>query len=281
MRHEFHGGHPAREDYGPGSEAMVLTSYNYSRSAAGNAPRSLIPPEPAPYSHSRYSDQPMGWRTRAIGMGGTASVGLMIMLCLFVTWRVVHPVVAPPTLAVFDVSPPAAPPEPDVAVPEGPVQVEQAEQKPQVQEQPEPPEIIIPRLSPIAAAKPPPIEQAAAADPVLETTAPKSLVAPIAPRASDNAEMTWEGLLMAHLEKHRRYPAAARARREQGTVYVRFRMNRAGQVLWLRIDQSSGSTTLDRAALDTFRRAQPLPAIPDDKADELEIALPVEFFTRR
>jgi protein TonB len=75
--------------------------------------------------------------------------------------------------------------------------------------------------------------------------------------------------------------AIARARHEQGVTHVRFRMNRAGAVLSADILRSSGSATLDRAALDTLSCAQPLPAIPDDKPDPLELSGPVEFFIGR
>ncbi|WP_313440412.1 energy transducer TonB [Novosphingobium sp.] len=44
------------------------------------------------------------------------------------------------------------------------------------------------------------------------------------------------------------------------------------------LGRSSGSIFLDRAALETIRRAQPLPAIPEGKPDELELSVPVEFF---
>tara|TARA_R110000787_G_scaffold142105_1_gene255636 strand:+ start:3041 stop:3520 length:480 start_codon:yes stop_codon:yes gene_type:complete len=50
--------------------------------------------------------------------------------------------------------------------------------------------------------------------PVPETTAPKSIAA-----------QSWEAQLLAHLERYRRFPARARAARQQGTVYIRFTMN--------------------------------------------------------
>ena len=85
---------------------------------------------------------------------------------------------------------------------------------------------------------------------------------------------------MAHLEKYRRYPAAARARGAQGVVKVTFRMNRAGRLLSSQIERSSGSSTLDRAAIDTLKRAQPLPPIPRNMADEIELTIDIEFFAR-
>ena len=76
----------------------------------------------------------------------------------------------------------------------------------------------------------------------------------------------------------RRVPARARAARQQGTVHLRFRMNRAGSVLSMSVLRNSGFVTLDQAALDTLKRAQPLPTIPKDRPDEIELTIPVEFY---
>lgn len=242
-----------------------------------------VPPELIAYRPMRYSERPTDWRSRLCGMGGTALVFLLIAAATLVTWRVVQPIVAEPApLLVVDLQPLSAPPEPVKEVPEGPEQVEQEEQKPKEQEdRPAPPEITIQELSPITLPTPPPVEALRAADPVPETTAPKSIPAPPANRAASKAEATWEAMLLAHLEQYRRYPASARARRLEGTAYVWFRMNREGKVLASEIARSSGSAVLDRAALATIRRAQPLPAIPDDRPDPLELSVPVEFFVSR
>ncbi|AJA11192.1 hypothetical protein SKP52_21690 [Sphingopyxis fribergensis] len=228
---------------------------------------------------SRYSDQPMDWRTRFVGLSGTTAVFLLVAAATLLTWQLARPTVVPKPLAV-NLLPLAAPTEPTQDVPEGPRQIEQEQQSQEREEQPVLPEIMNPRVSPVTRPTPPK-EQSRAADPVPETTAPKSLAAPPADQASSNSEATWEALLLAHLERYRRYPAAARARREQGVAHVRFRMTRDGQVLSSEIIRSSGSSALDRAALDTLRRAQPLPAVPATRPAPLELAVPVEFFLNR
>ncbi len=228
----------------------------------------------------RYSDSPVDWQARAAGGGGTMALFALVGFLAFFTWRAVLPAAVPAPLVV-DLMAFSAPPEPVQEVPEGPQQVEQKAQEPEKRkEKPEPPEIVVLQPSPIAAVAEPPVNQAKAAEPVPQTTAPKSLPAPPANHASSSTETTWEALLLAHLEKHRRYPAAARARREQGIAHVMFRMNRQGQLLSASIARSSGSAALDRAALDTLRRAQPLPPIPADKPDPLELSVPVEFFVK-
>ncbi len=145
-----------------------------------------------------------------------------------------------------------------------------------------PPLVQLPVPSTIAREVREPVEEVVdPGPPVPETTAPKSIAAPAAARLSSDARQSWEAQLLAHLERYRRFPARARAARQQGTVYVRFTMNRAGAVLSASVLRGSGFTALDQAALDTLRRAQPLPAIPADRPDVVELTVPVEFFLGR
>lgn len=83
--------------------------------------------------------------------------------------------------------------------------------------------------------------------------------------------------MLARLEKVRRYPGAARRARQQGIAYIRFRIDRDGHVLSSLV-RSSGFPALDQAALGTLRRADPLPKIPEDRPDEIELTVPVEFY---
>ncbi|UWU55458.1 energy transducer TonB [Stenotrophomonas maltophilia] len=72
----------------------------------------------------------------------------------------------------------------------------------------------------------------------------------------------------------------ARSRRQQGTAWVRASIDREGRLLALRLEQSSGQPMLDDAALQTFRRAQPLPPIPDELKAPQELVVPVEYYLR-
>lgn len=266
------------DGYGTDGDVAALAEY---RCGGARHADGLTSAASRQHQYSRYTDQPLDWRTRLVGVGGTASAFLVIAAASLITWQAVQPLVSPPALTVVNLESVEAPPEPVTEVPEGPKQIEQEEQRPKKQ-LPEPmAEVSVPRLSQFAQPISPPVEPVVIADPVPQTTAPLSIPAPAATRASSNSEMTWESLLLAHLEKYRRYPASARARREQGVVHVGFRMDRQGRVLYSSVLRSSGSAILDRAALDTLRRAQPLPAIPDDRPDSLELSVPVEFFVVR
>ncbi|MDZ7473534.1 energy transducer TonB [Stenotrophomonas pavanii] len=112
------------------------------------------------------------------------------------------------------------------------------------------------------------------------TAAPPTPDAPPADIQAGAASDQWDARLMARLERYRYYPAAARARRQQGTAWVRASIGRTGRLLSLRLEQSSGQPELDAAALQTFRRAQPLPPIPDELKAPQERVVPVEYYLR-
>jgi periplasmic protein TonB len=104
-----------------------------------------------------------------------------------------------------------------------------------------------------------------------------------APSAADiariaNAKTNWQGMLLAHLEKHRKYPKRAKRRNEQGTSFLFIRMDRSGNVLSYALKRSSGYEALDEETLALIERAKPLPPLPTEMTEQfLEITVPVEF----
>jgi protein TonB len=64
---------------------------------------------------------------------------------------------------------------------------------------------------------------------------------------------TWRGSVMAHLDRHKRYPGGG-----GGTSSVAFTIDRSGRVLSARLIQSSGSAILDEEAVALARRASPV-----------------------
>jgi periplasmic protein TonB len=128
--------------------------------------------------------------------------------------------------------------------------------------------------------------------PAPDTTAPPTVEAPASPTASARspslapahtatAVPTWQGLLLSRLEQFKRYPAAAQYRHQQGVAYLRFTMDRKGNVLSARVEKSSGVASLDEETLALIHRAEPLPVPPPDVAgDPIELVVPVEFRLR-
>jgi protein TonB len=87
---------------------------------------------------------------------------------------------------------------------------------------------------------------------------------------------TWTKELVAHLDKHKRYPAE----RQQKTaeIVVSFVLDRSGRVLSTGIVKGSGDSAFDEAALAMVRRSDPVPQPPPLVADEgLNFTLPVIF----
>ncbi len=228
---------------------------------------------------SRYCDQPMSWQTRLFGMGGVALIALLILGGALFTWTTYQAAQTPSTLSVFDVAPPAAPPEPPSEIPPGPEQMQKEKPQPPI-EMPriDPPEILLPSVNPVPVQMARPVP-----DPgpqVKDTTAPETKPAPPAPQVS-TGKPTWEGLVLAALNKGKRYPREASFRRQQGAPYIRFVMDREGKVLSVRLERSSGFRALDEEAVALPKRASPLPRPPEDvKGDTIELVVPVEFFMR-
>lgn len=227
---------------------------------------------------ARYADQPMGLGTRLVGLGGVASIALLILGGTLITWRSYGAAPAQRALTIFDVAPPAAPPEPQTEIPPGPEQVEQENTRFPERPEIEPPEIQMPSHNPIALPIPQPVPDPG--PPVKDTTAPESRPAPPARQMSD-AKPTWEGAVLAALNKKKRYPREASFRRQQGVPWIRFVLDREGKLLSSTLERSSGFRALDEEALSLPKRAQPLPKPPDEvKGDTIELVVPVEFFLR-
>jgi protein TonB len=83
------------------------------------------------------------------------------------------------------------------------------------------------------------------------------------------------------LQKHKHYPSQARRLRQEGTVKVRFTIDRHGRIISQHIVASSGHTRLDREVEEMLRRASPLPAIPASLSrSQLTLTLPIVFKLR-
>jgi periplasmic protein TonB len=90
------------------------------------------------------------------------------------------------------------------------------------------------------------------------------------------ARLTWQKELMAHLEKHKRYPAERT--QKSAEILVGFALDRMGHVLSTSIVKGSGDKAFDEAALAMVRHSDPVPQPPPLVADEgLNFTLPVIF----
>jgi periplasmic protein TonB len=87
---------------------------------------------------------------------------------------------------------------------------------------------------------------------------------------------TWQKELVAHLDRHKRYPAERS--QKSAEIVVSFVLDRMGHVLSASIVKGSGDAAFDAAALSMVRRSDPVPQPPPAVADEgLNFTLPVIF----
>jgi protein TonB len=136
-----------------------------------------------------------------------------------------------------------------------------------------------------AVTKPPPVKTTP--EPV-EMPKPVSEIIPPAPTklpmkssttpADVIATAQYEQLLVAWLEKHKKYPRRAKRLRIEGEGKLRILIDRTGRLQNVTLEQPTGNRLLDRATLEMAHRAAPFPPMPEsDSRGKLEFIVPVAF----
>jgi protein TonB len=91
----------------------------------------------------------------------------------------------------------------------------------------------------------------------------------------------YSAMISAWLEAHKRYPAYARERGEEGSVGLSFRVDRSGRVLDHTVLSSSGYADLD-AGIDEMMRGAQLPPFPAGMmASQIEVSVKILFSLTR
>lgn len=151
------------------------------------------------------------------------------------------------------------------------------EPEPMVQK-PAPPEPVIeatPQPEPLPFEPPPEIVEAAV--PLPEPAPVEPTPAPL--NATAMAE--YEQLLVAWLEKQKKYPKRAKRMRIEGEGLLRILIDRSGQAQKITLEQRTGNRLLDKAVLEMAARANPFPPMPEnDLRQTLEFIVPVVFALR-
>jgi periplasmic protein TonB len=98
-----------------------------------------------------------------------------------------------------------------------------------------------------------------------------------APKEMPNAVASaFQRELVQHIERYRRGVKTAGGRLN-GRPVIRFEMRRDGTVIGIWVASSSGQFLVDEAAVDTIRRAQPLPKIPLELPDSMTMRVALRY----
>lgn len=91
---------------------------------------------------------------------------------------------------------------------------------------------------------------------------------------------SWRARVLAHLARHKTYPDWARDQGVEGRASVAFTLDRSGQVTFVSLASSSGSTILDQATLAMVRRATPFPPMPDGGPASMSFTAAIRYDLR-
>ena len=215
-------------------------------------------------------------RQKLTRYGGSLAIvlGIHAVAIIIALNRPVHdPVQAPPLAMTVELAPmlaPSPPAPPPVVTPPKPPEPEEKLPIPKLAEAPKPEK----RQETPAE----PSEKAPSDTPPTNAPAEKS-AAPVAGPTSQQiaAKANWQGSLLAHLAKYKKYPPAALARGKEGTSRLRFVVDAEGKVLSYELVGSAGTADLDRATLDMIRRASPVPKPPAEMLANGTITITAPF----
>jgi protein TonB len=91
-------------------------------------------------------------------------------------------------------------------------------------------------------------------------------------------ELSYRDRVLLWLKRHIYYPTEAYQFRQEGTVLLRFAINRRGQILYYTIDKSSGYYLLDQAVRIMMAQSSPVPPFPAGQSgEEMRFLVPVIF----
>jgi protein TonB len=225
----------------------------------------------------------------------SASLGVVLgvhalAIALALNWTARLPIELPPQAMMVELAPvPAPPPQPPAPVEELPIaklaevpKAEIAVPKPvKPKPKPQPPKPV--EKKPEPPKDKPSEEKPSDTQPTQAPTEKSAQPAPGPSPAQQAANASWQGALLAHLAKYKKYPASAQARGKEGLNRLRFVVDGEGNVLSFELVGLSGNADLDRATLEMIRRAQPLPKPPANMLNNgaIEIVAPFVYSLER
>lgn len=184
-------------------------------------------------------------------------------------------------------------PQPVVQTVQEVIQREVRTVTPVVQAAPQPvrsePQVIARTAQPIETPAPAATEQPAAAAPTVASQSAEPVshqpaavqTMPVRSMPAPQRDYGWLAeTLRERIEELKRYPAMARMNNWQGKVVLKFVVKEDGTVENLEVVQSSGHAVLDEAAMDTIRRASPLPLKHELGKPRVTFQFPISYTLR-
>jgi protein TonB len=185
----------------------------------------------------------------------------------------VPPQPAPQTPPVTAVPVPLVPPEETVTAEAPP-----PPPKPAVRPKPK---LVVRRQEPVQPPLPPAPRYTQAAPPAFAaasyatgSSAPRTLAASV---PGPDPAVNYRAMISAWLESHKRYPESARERGEEGSVGLRFRVDRYGRVIGYALLNSSGYADLDEGVQEMMSGAQLPPFPPSMTMLQIEVLVRIGF----
>ncbi len=132
----------------------------------------------------------------------------------------------------------------------------------------------------------PPADRVSTQSPMAKTDTPRQFVRFNPAEKTDNNEGSalgnstdskadvkaiYEQTISLWIQKFKIYPDSRQEHGIEGSTVIRIRIDRHGNIRWSALEGNTGYAELDRAALDMVRRANPVPAAPDDYKPEQEM----------
>jgi periplasmic protein TonB len=146
--------------------------------------------------------------------------------------------------------------------------------KPIMRRQPQRATVPEPTAVPTQLAQAPPAAVGGSQNPVLQPAAAPAMPAP-------DFAANYRAMISAWFETHKHYPDSARERGEEGSVGLRFRVDRFGRVLDYALLASTGYSDLD-AGIDQMMRGAQLPPFPAGMpASQIEVSVTIRFSLTR
>jgi len=224
----------------------------------------------------------LNWPQPVEAMGGPPAAIMMELAPLAVAPEVPQQDIEPgPQMVEADDQPEPEKPVEEKVEPEPETKPVETEIKPPQLPEVKAAEVVLPPKAEPPKPKPKPKKKKQKAAP--RTTAPPSsqampgdrAAAPAEGMASSMSPATWRGALMAHLNRHKRFPSGAAG---TGVATVAFTIDRSGRVLSARLVRSAGDAALDAEAASLPRRASPVPAPPPNiGGGSITLAVPIRF----